>query len=111
MSAFLRHIGIDYSGAQTPDASLKGLRVYQAERDGPPLEVLPPPSPRKYWTRRGVAEWLIETLSESVTGLEQFRNAIAKNDLDSITSVAQQLQGTQKKVNDLESMRKQLLGQ
>jgi hypothetical protein len=64
--AFLRYIGIDYSGAQTPDASLKGLRVYRAERDGQPLEVLPPPSPRKYWTRRGLAEWLIETLSEEV---------------------------------------------
>ena len=29
-----------------------------------PAEVLPPPSPRKYWTRRGVAEWLVERLSE-----------------------------------------------
>jgi len=26
--AFTRYIGIDYSGAQTPEASLKGLRVY-----------------------------------------------------------------------------------
>ena len=31
MSAFARYIGIDYSGAQTPTASLKGLRVYMAE--------------------------------------------------------------------------------
>ena len=29
-----------------------------------PIEVLPPPSPRKYWTRRGVAEWLVEQLGE-----------------------------------------------
>ena len=35
-----------------------------AEGDGLPIEVLPPPSPRKYWTRRGVAEWLVEQLSE-----------------------------------------------
>jgi hypothetical protein len=28
MFAFDRYIGIDYSGAQTPSASLKGLRVY-----------------------------------------------------------------------------------
>ena len=28
MPAFARYIGIDYSGAQTPTASLKGLRVY-----------------------------------------------------------------------------------
>lgn len=26
--------------------------------------VLPPPSSRKYWTRRGIAEWLVERLSE-----------------------------------------------
>ena len=25
---------------------------------------MPPPSPRKYWTRRGIAEWLVERLSE-----------------------------------------------
>jgi hypothetical protein len=28
---FARYIGIGYSGAQTPTASLKGLRVYLAE--------------------------------------------------------------------------------
>ncbi len=29
--------------------------------------MLPPPSPRKHWTRRGIAEWLIEQLSENGT--------------------------------------------
>ena len=29
-----------------------------------PIEVPPPPSPRKYWTRRGVAEWLIEKFGD-----------------------------------------------
>jgi len=62
--AFARTIGIDYSGAQTPTASLKGLRVYLAEGDAAPIEVPPPPSPRKYWTRKGIAEWLVERLSE-----------------------------------------------
>ncbi len=62
---FERYIGIDYSGAQTPRASLKGLRVYQADRSTAAQEVLPPSSPRKYWTRRGVAEWLVEKLSEN----------------------------------------------
>lgn len=61
---FARHIGIDYSGAETPISSLKGLRVYLAEGDGPPAEVQPPPSAKKYWTRRGIAEWLVERLSE-----------------------------------------------
>ena len=50
--------------AQTPTSSLPGLRVYMADRTTPPLEVQPPPSPRKYWTRRGVAEWLVARLSE-----------------------------------------------
>jgi hypothetical protein len=61
--AFECYIGIDYSGAETPNSSLKGLRVYRAERDTAPVEVLLPPSKRKYWTRRGIAEWLLERLS------------------------------------------------
>ncbi len=64
--AFHRYIGIDYSGAETPDSSLKGLRVYVADRESLPVEVEPPPSPRKYWTRRGLAEWLADRLSEDV---------------------------------------------
>jgi hypothetical protein len=35
-----------------------------AAGDAPPVEILPPPSPRKYWTRRGIAEWLIERFAE-----------------------------------------------
>jgi hypothetical protein len=66
MPLFSRYIGIDYSGAQTPNASLKALRIYLAEGDIPPVEVQPPPSPRKYWSRRGVAEWLTERLAEEV---------------------------------------------
>jgi len=53
-----RYMGVDYSGALTPTASLNGLRVYVAECDAVPAEVAPPPSLRKYWTRRGIAEWL-----------------------------------------------------
>ena len=61
---FDQYVGIDYSGAQTPTSSLKGLRIYCADRDFAPAEELPPPSPRKYWTRRGVAEWLGEQFQE-----------------------------------------------
>ena len=61
---FDRYIGIDYSGAQTPTSSRKGLRVYIADRATPPIEVPPPPSPKKYWTRRALAEWLVGTLSD-----------------------------------------------
>ncbi|MFN7011657.1 MAG: hypothetical protein ACK4PN_16645 [Allorhizobium sp.] len=63
---FRRHIGIDYSGAETPTSSLKGLRVYMALGGEPPVEVLPPPSNKKYWTRRGLAEWLVATLRDDV---------------------------------------------
>jgi hypothetical protein len=64
MPAFTGYIGIDYSGAQTPDAGLKGLRVCLAEGNASPAEVPPAPSPRKYWTRRSIAEWLVERLAE-----------------------------------------------
>jgi len=66
MPALERYVGIDYSGAETPTASLKRLRVYVATRRSPPVEVQPPASPRKYWTRRGVAGWLVERLSEEL---------------------------------------------
>jgi hypothetical protein len=69
ITSFARYIGIDYSGAQTPRSSLPGLRIYMAEGDGSPIEVLPPPSPRKYWTRRGVAELLVERLEEPMPTL------------------------------------------
>ena len=65
MSLFSRYIGIDYSGAKTPTGSLKGLRVYMASGTEIPAEEPPPPSPRKYWTRRGLAEWLVATLRET----------------------------------------------
>ena len=64
MPQFSRYLGIDYSGAQTPYCSLKGLRVYMATHFESPTEVPPPPSPRKHWTRRGLAEWLAETLRD-----------------------------------------------
>jgi hypothetical protein len=67
--AFARYVGIDYSGARTPIASLPGLRVYLAERDAPPGEVPPPPSPRQHWTRRGVAQWLVDRLGEEPPAL------------------------------------------
>lgn len=66
MTAFVRYVGIDYSGAETPNASLKGLRVYLAHGEAPADEVQPPPSPRRYWTRRGLAEWLAALLAEDV---------------------------------------------
>jgi hypothetical protein len=66
---FGRHVGIDYSGAETPDAALKGLCVYVAGGGRPPAEVPPPPSRRKYWSRRDIAEWLVERLADDIPTL------------------------------------------
>ena len=45
------------------NASLKGLRVYVAIPNSPPVEVDPPTGAEKYWTRRGIAEWLTGELA------------------------------------------------
>jgi len=66
---FGRYVGIDYSGAQTPTSSISGLRIYVADRNSPPVEVSPPAGPKKYWTRRGIAKWLVECLSEDCSTL------------------------------------------
>ena len=38
-AAFERYIGIDYSGAETCESSLNGLRVYTADRASEPQPV------------------------------------------------------------------------
>ena len=43
-------------GPRQPNSSLKGLRAYQADRSSIPVEVQPPPSPRRYWTRRDLVQ-------------------------------------------------------
>jgi hypothetical protein len=71
--AFRRYLGIHYSGAETPDSGLKNLRVYSATPDTPPQEVLPPPGPRRYWSRRELAHWLAEQLagdSPTIVGID-----------------------------------------
>lgn len=67
--SFARYLGIDYSGAGTATSSLPGLRAYQSSPDSSPTEVLPPPSPRKYWTRRGLIHWLADLLAEDIPTL------------------------------------------
>lgn len=66
MPQFQRYIGIDYSGAQTPVASLKGLRVYQSENIDSAHEIMPAPGARKYWSRKGIAHWLAEQLEMGI---------------------------------------------
>ena len=63
MSIFDRYIGIDYSGAGTAESSQKGIRVYSCVAGGLPVEIEPARSAKKYWSRAGVAEWIIQQLS------------------------------------------------
>ncbi len=64
---FDQFIGIDYSGASHADAGLKGLRVYRATPDSAASEITPPRGRSKYWTRRGVAQWLLTELEENTS--------------------------------------------
>jgi len=54
------YIGIDYSGAETANSGLRGLRIYTADPNTPPTEVQ---LSGRRWTRRAVAEWLQTQLS------------------------------------------------
>jgi len=58
------YIGVDYSGAQTPTSSLKALRIYMAEGNNLPVEISPLTGTKKYWTRQGIAEWLLLQLTK-----------------------------------------------
>ncbi len=75
MPRFIRHLGVDYSGAGTAETPLTGLRVFEAvasERGwrAPtrPADVAVrerrPGTSRRHWTRRGLAEWLIALLGD-----------------------------------------------
>ena len=53
---FTRQIGIDYSGAQTPESRLKGLQVYESCNGGTPERISTPTEGAKNWTRLEVAQ-------------------------------------------------------
>ena len=59
---FNRYIGIDYSGAQSPQSRLKALQVYSAGRDGEPERVFPPVAGTKNWTRQEIAQFCAEAI-------------------------------------------------
>lgn len=69
MAQFKRYCGIDYSGADTPTACLKGLRVFLADGNAVPVEILPVAGSCKFWSRRSLAEWLVGLLRENVPTL------------------------------------------
>jgi hypothetical protein len=73
MPSFARYVGIDYSGTQTPDSQSGGPARLSGRGVAPPAEVQPPLMSRKYWTRRGIAEWLVERLVEEAPTLGGYR--------------------------------------
>ena len=67
---FNRYIGIDYSGAETAESSCRGLRVFMAKgSDEADTGSASAQSTPKYWTRRGLAEWLREELDRDIPTL------------------------------------------
>ena len=57
------HIGIDYSGRETPTSRTPALQVYAAFDTEEPRRILSPASTEKTyknWCRKEIAEWLVE---------------------------------------------------
>ena len=64
------HIGIDYSGRETPTSRTPGLQVYAASGDEEPRAVRSPKAPHGAnwnWCRKEIAEWLIEQARSKAT--------------------------------------------
>lgn len=60
---FNLHIGVSYSGGGTPTSGLAGLQVYSSENGFGPIPVLSPASSPKLfknWSRKEIANWLID---------------------------------------------------
>jgi len=60
---FRRYLGIDYSGAGTPETRLPGLRVYATEAPKVPTHEITAPAAGGRWSRCELARWLTNTLA------------------------------------------------
>ena len=60
---FRRYIGIDYSGAQTPESRLKALQVYEATQDSLPQKISTPIKSSKNWSRIEIAQYCQRSLA------------------------------------------------
>jgi len=68
--AFDLHIGIDYSGRETPISRTSGLQVYAVSAEEEPRAIRTPKNPdggNWNWCRKEVADWLIEQAHSKVT--------------------------------------------
>jgi hypothetical protein len=62
---FQHYIGIDYSGAQTAETPLPGIRVHHGTAQRFPRRVDPPDPQRRHWSRQTLATWLAGFLKET----------------------------------------------
>lgn len=64
------HIGIDYSGARTPNCRMPALQVYAGMDEREPRRIWSPASSEKTfknWTRKEIAAWIIEQAQKNYT--------------------------------------------
>ena len=69
MVTFDQHIGIDYSGRETPTSRTPGLQVYAASGNEEARLIPTPKAPagaRWNWCRKEIAEWLIEQAKSKI---------------------------------------------
>jgi len=67
---FQLHIGIDYSGRETPTSRTPGLQVYAGSGNEEPLPIPTPKAPagaRWNWCRKEIAGWLVEQAKSKTT--------------------------------------------
>lgn len=63
MPRFSRYLGIDYSGASSPEKGLPGLRVFETGARVGAVEVRSGSSGRSAWSRQALRTWLAEELA------------------------------------------------
>ncbi len=70
---FQLYIGIDYSGAKTPESRLKGLQVFSCDASSEPVKVVSPSQHFSNWNRNEVADYcqsIIDSGNKALIGID-----------------------------------------
>ncbi len=70
---FYRYIGIDYSGAQTPESRLRALQLFAADGGDKPVKISTAAAGAKNWTRQEIAQYCcaaIESRDPLIIGID-----------------------------------------
>lgn len=62
MTDFQEYIGVRYSGRRGPASRIREIRVYSAREDQEPYRDKNPEDAKGFWSRRELAEWLLDKL-------------------------------------------------